>query len=60
MLLGVLASFIACWFMQLPFKPVFNSVLLSVGVSVGLGVIFGFLPANRAARLEPIDALRYD
>ena len=59
-LLGVLASFIACWFMQLPFKPVFNSVLLSVGVSVGLGVIFGFLPANRAARLEPIDALRYD
>lgn len=59
-LLGVLASFIACRFMQLPFKPVFNSVLLSVGVSVGLGVIFGFLPANRAARLEPIDALRYD
>lgn len=58
--LGVLASFIACRFMQLPFKPVFNSALLSVGVSVGLGVIFGFLPANRAARLEPIDALRYD
>ena len=58
--LGVAVSFLACHFMQLPFKLAGDSVLLSFGVSVGLGLIFGFLPANKAARLEPIDALRYD
>ncbi len=58
--LGVTVSFLACHFMQLPFTLAGDSVLLSFGVSVGLGLIFGFLPANKAARLEPIDALRYD
>lgn len=58
--LGLAASFLACRFMQLPFQLAGDSVLLSFGVSVVLGVIFGFLPAGRAARLEPIDALRYD
>lgn len=58
--LGVAASFLACHFMKLPFALAGDSVLLSFSVSVGLGIIFGFLPAGRAARLEPIDALRYD
>ena len=57
---GLVVSLIACWFMQLPFQLAPDAMLLSFGVSVGLGVVFGFLPANRAARLEPIDALRYD
>ncbi len=58
--LGVVASALACRFMELPFIPAGDAVLLAFGVSVGLGVIFGFLPAGRAARMEPIDALRYD
>lgn len=37
----------------------FNSVLLAVGISALIGVIFGYYPAKRAARLNPIDALRY-
>ncbi len=57
---GLVVSLIACWFRQLPFQLAPDAMLLSFGVSVGLGVVFGFLPANRAARLEPIDALRYD
>jgi putative ABC transport system permease protein len=35
------------------------SVLLAFLVATGVGVFFGFYPANKAARLKPIDALRY-
>ena len=37
-----------------------GAVLISFSVSVGIGILFGYLPANKAAKLNPIDALRYD
>ena len=40
--------------------PTTGAVLVSFGVSVGIGILFGYLPANKAAKLNPIDALRYD
>jgi len=45
-----------------PVKPEVTvwSILLAVGVSVGAGIFFGVFPAQRAANLDPIIALRSD
>ena len=40
--------------------PTLGAITVSFGVSVGIGVLFGYLPANKAAKLNPIDALRYE
>jgi putative ABC transport system permease protein len=37
-----------------------SAVLLAFGVSAGIGIIFGYYPAKRASKLNPIDALRYE
>jgi len=37
-----------------------NSIILATSVAIGIGVIFGFAPARKAAKLNPIDALRYE
>ena len=46
--------------MEMSVVPSLDSVAVAFGISVGIGVLFGYLPAKRAARLNPIEALRYD
>jgi len=41
-------------------EPTSTSILVSFGISVAIGILFGYLPANKAAKLNPIEALRHD
>jgi len=36
------------------------AILAALGTSAFLGIVFGLLPAVRASRLDPVDALRYE
>jgi putative ABC transport system permease protein len=42
----------------MPMRTPLNAVMLAVGLSTGVGVFFGLWPALRAARLDPVEALR--
>lgn len=57
---GFIGTSAAGKIMGIDAAPTFLSVLVSFMVSVMIGLIFGYLPARRAAALNPIDALRSD
>lgn len=59
-LLGVSVTFVATQLLSVPFVISAWSVGLALGVSMTVGVLFGWYPANQAAKLQPIDALRYE
>jgi putative ABC transport system permease protein len=44
----------------LPTAMPFSVIFISIGISLAVGVISGFLPAFRAARMDPVEALRYE
>lgn len=60
MILGIGLSFIISNIINIPFVISFTAILLAVGVSSIVGIIFGYYPAQRAAKLSPIEALRHE
>ncbi len=59
-LIGGIVSYLIATSMNLPFTLALESVLLALGVSGAIGILFGWYPAQKAANLQPIEALRYE
>lgn len=57
-ILGLVISYVASTLMSTTFEIQMSAILLGVGFSAAIGIIFGWVPARRASRLNPIDALR--
>jgi len=56
--IGVLGSILLGRFLTITIT--WWSILLAFGVSVGVGILFGVMPARKASKLSPIEALRYE
>jgi putative ABC transport system permease protein len=59
-LLGFIASFAVTELLEWPASVSLSAVAVSVGISVAVGIFFGFYPARRASHLDPINALRHE
>jgi putative ABC transport system permease protein len=59
-LFGVGAAYVAGILLDMAVAPSWNAVVIAFSVSVAIGMIFGYFPANKAAKMNPIDALRYE
>lgn len=58
--LGLSASYLGCLLMKLAFSPDLTIAAIAFIFSGMVGVVFGFFPAQKAARLDPIEALRHE
>jgi putative ABC transport system permease protein len=60
MVLGALLGLAASNMLNFPSAPPLAPMLIALAFSMTIGVFFGYYPANKAAKLNPIDALRYE
>jgi ABC-type antimicrobial peptide transport system permease subunit len=57
---GFIVSVVITFTLKWQANVSFTAVALSFGVAAATGIFFGFYPARRASRLNPIDALRFE
>lgn len=59
-ILGIILGAVAANYMGYSASPSMGGIIFSVAFSIFIGVFFGYYPANKAAKLNPIEALRYE
>ncbi len=60
LVMGMVLGNIASNMLGYPARPSISGIVISLGFSISIGLIFGYFPANKAAKMNPIDALRYE
>lgn len=60
LILGITAGVLLSNYMGYPAMPSIGGIVISLAFSMGIGLFFGYFPANKAAQMNPIDALRYE
>ncbi len=60
LILGITAGIMLSNYMGYPATPSISGIVISLVFSMGIGLFFGYFPANKAAKMNPIDALRYE